>query len=355
MEFGIVGCGRIAQMMHLPYLAAIPEAEIRAIADPAADVLSGIGDRYSVDHCYRDSHRLIEDAGDDLDAVVVAAPPQAHADVAVKALEAGLHTLVEKPIALSIVDADRMVAAAEATDVAAMVGYMKRHDPTYLEMQDRIAALEAINRVVSTLVLGQHDMIIEEIYDLVRGDPPTEVVEESDAARSDQIAQAIGSDDPAVQASFFSHLGASCHDISALRGLFGDIETIEYIDLYNDRDVLTSVFEFVGGEKCVFTSSFTGRKEWEEFIRVETPSETVTLEFTNPYLRNDPFTIKTARGTESIECESVAASYAESFKCELEHFIECSQSGGDVRTTFREGRDDLEFFVECFRRHLRTN
>ena len=221
MEFGVVGCGRIAQMMHLPHLASIPGAEIGAIADPAPAVLSGVGERYSVDRRYRDSNRLIADAGADLDAVVVATPPEVHADVTVAALEAGLHTLVEKPIALTVEDADRMVAAAETVDATAMVGYMKRHDPTYLEMRERVTDLETVNRVVGTLVLGQHDEGIREMYDLVRGDPPDDIVEESNAARSDQIEQAIGSDDPAVQASFFAHLGASSSETSSPRSEVG--------------------------------------------------------------------------------------------------------------------------------------
>ncbi|WP_436926137.1 Gfo/Idh/MocA family protein [Halosimplex amylolyticum] len=352
MKFGVIGCGRVAQMMHLPHLNEIPKAEIGAIADPAPEVLDAIGEQYSVDRRYSESSELIEDAAGELDAVVIAAPPQTHANLAVAALEAGLHTFVEKPLALSVEDADRMVEAAEASDATAMVGYMKRHDPTYLEMQDRVDDLESVNRVVGTLVLGQHDEVIEEMYDLAAGDPPEEVIEESGRAWSEQIEQALGTDDPDLQRYYSSHLGASCHDMSALRGLFGDVERVEYVDIYNDLDVLLAVFEFEGGEKCVFTSSFNERKEWEEFVRVETPEETITLEFTNPYLRNDPFTITTKRGKSSIETESVSASYEESFKCELEHFIECVETGGDVRTTFQEGRDDVARFVDLFRRHI---
>lgn len=115
-------------MMHLPHLEAIPEAAIAAIADPVAGVLSGVGDQYSVDRRFTDSRRLVEEAGDALDAVVIAAPPQTHAEAAIQALEADSHVLVEKPIALSIQDADRMITAAETADATAMVGCMKRHD-----------------------------------------------------------------------------------------------------------------------------------------------------------------------------------------------------------------------------------
>lgn len=352
MQFGVIGCGRIAQMMHLPHLAEIPEAEIAAIADPAETVLETMGERYSVRNRYLDSRVLLEELGDSLDAVVIATPPQTHTDLGVMALEAGVHTFVEKPLALSVADADRLVSAAEASDAAAMVGYMKRHDPTYLHLQRRVADLDTVNRVVGTLVLGQHDQIIDEVYDLVEGDVPAELLETSDEARASQIKSAIGTDDVDLQQYYARHLSASCHDLSALRGLFGSVERVEYVDIFNDLEVLLAVFTFEGGETCVFTSSFNERKEWEEFVRVETPEETITIEFSNPYLKNEPFVVKTKRGRGQLENESVSVSYRESFKCELEHLIECVETGGDVRTTFQEGRDDVARFAEFFRTYL---
>jgi predicted dehydrogenase len=352
MDFGVVGCGRISQIMHLPNLDEIPDANIHAIADPAENILDAMGEKYSVHHRYQDGIKLIREMSDKLDAVVIATPPQTHRDIAVTALDAGLHTTVEKPLALTKEDADALVAAAEENDAVAMVGYMKRHDPTYRLMQEQIGDLEAINNVVGTLVLGQHDEVIDEVYDLIPAELDEEFLESSGRERYEQASQAIGTDDHDLTTYYQSHLGGSCHDLSALRGLLGDVERIEYVDLHSDLNVLTAYLVFEGGTRCTFTSSFNDRREWEEFIRVETPEETLTLDFTNPYIKNDPFSLHIKSGMDRMDDQTIRASYEESFKCELEHFIACIDGEEEVLTTFQEGRDDVARFIDMFRMYL---
>lgn len=352
MQFGVIGCGRISQIMHLPNLDEIPEANIHAIADPAENLLDAMGEKYRVPHRFQSGTQLVEEMANELDAVVIATPPQTHREVAVAALEAGLHTVVEKPLALTEEDADALVAAAEESDAVAMVGYMKRHDPTYLLAKERVDGLETVNNVNGTLVLGQHDEVISEVYDLVPAELDDEFLEESGAERYEQASRAIGTDDSELTAYYQSHLGASCHDLSALRGLLGDVERVEYVDLHSDLNVLNAYLVFEGGTRCTFTSSFNDRKEWEEFIRVEAPEETLTLEFTNPYVKNDPFSLHVKSGTDRLEDRTLRASYEESFKCELEHFIACIDGEAEVMTTFREGRDDVARFIEMFQMHL---
>lgn len=113
-------------------------------------------------------------------------------------------------------------------------------------------------------------------------------------------------------------------------------------------DVLDAYIVFEGGTRCAFTSSFTRRKEWEEFIRVETSETMLTLEFTNPYVKNSPFQLHEKRGSGPMENTTVQASYEESFKCELEQFIDCIENGRTVRTTLEEERDDVARFIEMF-------
>ena len=92
--------------------------------------------------------------------------------------------------------------------------------------------LDAINRVDGTLVLGQHDQVIDEVCDLIPAELDEEFLESSGAARYEQASRAIGTDDSDLTTYYQSHLGASCHDLSALRGLWGDIERIKYVDLH---------------------------------------------------------------------------------------------------------------------------
>lgn len=352
MQFGVIGCGRIAQIMHLPHLDELPGISIEAIADPAANIRETIGDKYRVPARYSDGLVLVDELADELDGIVVATPPQAHREVGVAALEADLNILIEKPLALTEGDADALVAAANTSDAVAMVGYMKRHDPTYLRLQEMISTLDEINRIVGTLVLGQHDEIIDEIYDLTSAELDEEFLEESDRTRFEQAATAIGSEDPGLTSYYQSHLGASCHDLNALRGLFGDIDRIDHVDLHADHDVLQAYLVFEDGRRCVFTSSFNKRKEWEEFIRVETSEKTLTLEFSNPYVKNDPFELHVKRGRDELGDRTIRASYEESFKCEMERFIDSIRGEAEVRTTFEEGRNDVTTFIQLFRRYI---
>ncbi|MEP9373871.1 Gfo/Idh/MocA family oxidoreductase [Mesorhizobium sp. KR1-2] len=74
----------------------------------------------------------------DIDAIVMALPPQFHAETAIKAIESGKDVLVEKPIALTVADAERAVAAAEANGRVFMVGHVLRFHPAFEKLKELI-------------------------------------------------------------------------------------------------------------------------------------------------------------------------------------------------------------------------
>ena len=77
-------------------------------------------------------------ARDDIDAIVMALPPQFHAEMAIRAVEAGKDVLVEKPIALTVPDAERSVAAAKAAGRIFMTGHVLRFHPAFETLKDLI-------------------------------------------------------------------------------------------------------------------------------------------------------------------------------------------------------------------------
>jgi len=77
-------------------------------------------------------------AREDIDAIVMALPPQFHAEAAIKAVEHGKDVLVEKPIALTVADAERAVAAARANDRIFMVGHVLRFHPAFEKLKQLI-------------------------------------------------------------------------------------------------------------------------------------------------------------------------------------------------------------------------
>src|SRR5205823_7881404 len=105
-----VGGGLVAQAEHLPYLAQFRDRfELAALVEPSATVREALAARYGIPATYADYRSLLDAGG--LDAVVICSPAGTHAEVALAALDAGLHVFVEKPMCITLTDADAIVAA----------------------------------------------------------------------------------------------------------------------------------------------------------------------------------------------------------------------------------------------------
>ncbi|HEX7879861.1 MAG TPA: Gfo/Idh/MocA family oxidoreductase [Candidatus Eisenbacteria bacterium] len=141
MRVGLAGCGHLGSR-HAGKLAARNDLG-KAHDDPSRLVLfdtdssraSGLADQLGVSAA-RDYGELL----DAVDAVVIAAPTVAHAELSVAALNAGRHVLVEKPIAVTLAEADRMLAAARAASRQLMVGHIERFNPGVRRLEGRLFA-----------------------------------------------------------------------------------------------------------------------------------------------------------------------------------------------------------------------
>jgi predicted dehydrogenase len=105
----------------------LAETELRWICDASDEVRERIQPQFPQARATGDLDDLLND--DTLDAVVIAAPVPLHADLAVRVLEAGKHCFVEKPLAQSVLDAERVVAAADAAGKVLMVGHLLEYHP----------------------------------------------------------------------------------------------------------------------------------------------------------------------------------------------------------------------------------
>ena len=124
IRFGLIGCGRVAPR-HAQSIQQIHEAELVAVADVKASRADHFSHEYGAAAHY-DHRSLLE--RQDIDAVSICVPSGLHAEVAIDALQAGKHVLVEKPIALSLADADRMIAVAKERGLTLGVVLQNRYN-----------------------------------------------------------------------------------------------------------------------------------------------------------------------------------------------------------------------------------
>jgi len=124
---GIIGVGGISSYVHLPGLQLISEVEIVALCDSNVDLLRERALEYGVAHTFTDYQDLL--ALPAVDAVVVATPTVLHAPIALAAIEAGKHVLVEKQLAMDYAEARRLYEAAESAGVRHMTAFTYRFVP----------------------------------------------------------------------------------------------------------------------------------------------------------------------------------------------------------------------------------
>ncbi len=148
VRMGLVGMGFMGQQ-HFAIHQSLDNVELVAVCDenPAkvAEVVpavgGNIGEATDLDLSAQHRYVCLEDmlANEELDCVDVCAPTYCHADVAVAALEAGCHCIVEKPMGRTVEDCDRMISAAEATGRMLFVGQCIRFWPEYEVLAEMVS------------------------------------------------------------------------------------------------------------------------------------------------------------------------------------------------------------------------
>jgi len=127
LRVGIVGSGGIALANHLPGFALCPGAKVVALCDSDPATLERAGRQTGIAATFTRYQDLLEKA--DVNAVVIATPNVYHAPVAIAAAERGIHVLCEKPIAMNLDEALRMLHAAEGAGVRHMTAFTYRFVP----------------------------------------------------------------------------------------------------------------------------------------------------------------------------------------------------------------------------------
>jgi myo-inositol 2-dehydrogenase/D-chiro-inositol 1-dehydrogenase len=146
IAIGVVGAGRIAQLIHLPVLAGIDGVHVVAVAEPDADARAAAGALAPGARLYADLKDIL--AATTVDALVVSAPTAVHAGIAQTAFAAGRSVYLEKPIAATLADGRAVIEAWRAAGTIGMTGFMLRFSPAFTEARALVAA-GAIGDVVA--------------------------------------------------------------------------------------------------------------------------------------------------------------------------------------------------------------
>ena len=136
LDVALLGCGGMGRTLGAA-LAKVPRARLTAAWDVAPEAAQAAAEKLGVPST-TDLDRTLQDAS--IGGVIVATPNFTHVDVVTKAAAAGKHVFCEKPLALSVADCDRMIAATAAAGVHLCVGQVLRYLPVFDHIRTLIAA-----------------------------------------------------------------------------------------------------------------------------------------------------------------------------------------------------------------------
>ena len=346
LSVGLIGCGQIAQIMHLPYLMELPQFEIGAVCDISAKVVNTVGESYGVSNRYVDYVALL--AQPDID--IVAILTMDHSDIAEAAAEAGKHIFVEKPFCFDPAEGRRVLDAVERAGVKLMVGYMKRYDPGYEYGMARMRAMDDV-RLIRVHDFAGDFAVHEPLYTLVAGDDIPQDVLADGAGQIDAAAKtALGPSHAHLAGLYNMLLMLSSHDLAILRGAFGAAEGVLFSDAISPTEIL-SVLDFGPQRRCVFEAGvWPDYLWWDEQLTAYGKSETVSIVFPNPYVKYAPTTVTIQENEDGSPITKLApASHEEAFRLEWLHFYECIREDREVRTTGADANADVELAVEMIR------
>lgn len=136
LRIGVIGTGAFAETCHLPGLQSHPQAEVVAICGRRYDHVRSLADRFNVPDVHTDYHELC--ARSDLDALTIVTPNVEHAKQAMAAFELGKHVFCEKPIAMTVTEAQEMVRAAEMSRKVHQMAFTYRYLYGVQELRRRV-------------------------------------------------------------------------------------------------------------------------------------------------------------------------------------------------------------------------
>ncbi len=345
VRIGVVGCGAIAQVQHLPFLTELAEEfEVAAVCDVSPSAAEYAARLYHVPSQFTD-YRYLLDA--DVDAVLLC-HTDPKTEVAVAAFEAGKHVFIEKPLCFSREEASEIIAAAQRSGKVAQAGYVKLYEPAYETAKVEVSEMDDVRFVQVNHLHPDNDLHVRQFRTRQFEDVPAEAVEAARAARETAVHQAIGEVPMRVIRAFGALSGSMIHDLYGLRDMFGVPSRVVSAEIWQEGGAVSATLEYPGGFRCV--ASWVDLPElWDfhETLEVYGSGKRVIVSYETGFSRglSRVRVQEIDEGGVSVSREP-ALSWESPFRRELRHFHDCIVNGAAPRSPISEVDKDIGLIID---------
>lgn len=343
LKVGLVGLGEVAQVIHLPVLEQLADHyEVTAICDVAPGLLEAVGNRYGIPARYTEAEELADHP--ELDAVFVLNSNEYHAECALAAIRAGKHVLIEKPMCMTVREADEIIAAKNQAGVQVMVGYMRRFAPAYELAVHAVREMKDITYARVRDIIGPNSFFVGQSSKVLRYEPPASMKEERAARNRALVAEAIGEQPEQIVSVYNLLLGLSSHDLSAMREMLGLPLGVISAKSWLGGRFYSVQFDY-GSYVALFETGVDRQGRFDACIEVMNATQTVKVDYDTPYIRHLPVTLTVCRTEGETYSEQVTRpTYRDPYTLELLYFHRVVTDGLRPKTSAEDAREDLVLF-----------
>ena len=355
IKIGVVGCGAIAQVHHLPTLIDLHEQfAVTCVCDVSAGAAQYVAEKFAVPRWVTDYRDLLSS---DIDAVLLChSDPKTEAALA--ALNAGKHLLIEKPVCFSLQELDALLAAQRAAGVVAQAGYMKLYDPAYELAKRQVETMDGV-RFVQINHLHPNNALHLAQFDIRSfNDIPETAGEQRRQALAAARQEAIGEAPPHVERAFHLLAGSMIHDIYGLREMLGMPARVVSVEIWLEGRAITFVLEYgpdssAPGARAVATwVDLPDLWDFRETLEIYGDDRRVSLSYPTGFARG----ILSEVVVQGIDAEGMACriqpavAWETAFRRELRHFADSIHGNAEPRAPLSSARDDIALIIDIIKK-----
>jgi predicted dehydrogenase len=355
IRLGYVGGGFLAQNAHLGNFSSLPQCNLVALAERRPNLAAQVARRFGIGKVYPDHLSLANDP--QIDAVAVSADYAGQGEIAAEVLRAGKHVFMEKPMAVSIQQAERILAAANEGNTRLMVGYMKRYDTGNRRIRDLIREWQQDDGKGKLLYIRCHGFC----GNWIAGLDTSGLIRTEESVESIAVEELLPDWLPKVfRRGYIGYLQQYTHQVNLLRFLLdaqsADDVIVTNVDLSPDGYTGLVTLQ-IKGVRCLIESASTKFHGWDENLH---------LFFEGGWIRSTPGLLFSRPSTNEIEVyesgETAGIRYPGApvnqswhYRAEAEHFLECLQTGTEFDSPGSDALIDVGIFEHIYQRFMHSS
>lgn len=344
IRLGYIGCGFMAQKVHIPNLTSIPDCELIALAEVRSELGAKVQKRFGIPQLYEDHHALAQNA--DIEAVAVSADFALQGEIAKDLLLAGKHVFMEKPMAVSLAQAEAIVDASRTSGKKLMVGYMKRYDAGNEIVKARIGQFRESGELGRLTYARNHGFGGDWVCNLdTQMDSTDEPKPSAPVITPEWLPEQY-------RRSYLGYLQQYTHNINLMRWFLdaGDDVSVTAVDL--DANGYTGVVLFnMGGIRVTLETGHVSHYRWDEHSQLYFENGWVHTWAPPLLLKNTPAEVEIYRAGQEQEITRPIPkpTWTWAYRREMEYFVANVRSPEPFRSSAEDTLTDVRLFEDIYR------